>query len=57
MKIDFPPDLQKMVDELDMAGVEAYIKRAWDAIEEMRAAEVSKKSQKAAQKALKEIGL
>jgi hypothetical protein len=57
MKIDYPPDLQKMVDELDMAGVEAYIKRAWDAIEEMRAAEVSKKSQKAAQKALKEIEL
>jgi len=56
MKIDFPPDLQKMVDELDMAGVEAYIKRARGAIEEMRAAEVSKKSQKAAQKALKEIG-
>jgi hypothetical protein len=57
MNIDFPPDLKKMVDELDMAGVEAYIKRARDAIEEIRAAEVSMKSQKAAQKALKEIGL
>ena len=57
MKIDYPADLQKMVDELDMLGIEAYIKRASDAIEEMRAAEVSKKSQKAAQKALKEIGL
>lgn len=57
MKIDYPADLQKMIDEQDMAGIEAYIKRASDAIEEMRAAEVSKKSRKAAQKALKEIGL
>lgn len=56
-KFDFPPDLQALVDAKDMAGVDAYIKRAWDVIEENRAAEESKKSQEAAQNALKDVGL